>query len=530
MLLAGLTGCRAHRPAASDTLDSSIVTTAPEDQRGTAFCWSYALLAHLEQRYYELTRGPGGGGFRLNLSEEYLGLLHLVDQLVQGQEVNEGLRLSDSLALVARYGVVPERLGNAEFFRAKFDEGIGDRVRAAQSRLGGQRPSAAEAARLVAAEARLGVKQTAFLIAAAKGDADGTRFAVSGGTYTPQSWLKNRLKFDAGDYVALTFPDTGIDDEGEGAYAPAYLDAQKLVKKALLYGYSVPLSFNLVTRSSFENGVLGCKKKFCIGANLAQPGASNPHANHAVLLIDYEGEASGLDAPTPESLQAGFDAPPTRWVIKNSWGFNSGTSSDPALLKRFPLPAYTWMSEDFFEASHRLAPGRYEAILPKRVCFKDDCEPLDAAHLTIDPAKILAHANQGALSRYAVEFDEDAPEATAEDAYFNLQQVTRRSPDGRVQVTLARDTKAQPDEQDAFWLCGRLLPSTDVKYVALYVKENGALRTKTPLAVVGEQSGWQYCALLKSEARRIELVLQALGPDFKAKGQLTTTVEVLPPR
>src|SRR5262249_43866563 len=142
--------------------------------------------------------------------------------------------------------------------------------------------------------------------------------------------------------------------------SPEYLRATKIIKKALLYGYSVPISFNIVTGSVADQGTLRCVEPGCWDAELAEPGPASPHANHAVLMIDYRTADSSFQPVAAAGLDRSMDEPAAEWVIKNSWGLNGNTSANPELLKRFPLPAYTIMTADFYEASSWLIPDRYE--------------------------------------------------------------------------------------------------------------------------------------------------------------------------
>ncbi len=531
-----LVGCRTPRSGVSRVKDGPVVTTAPEDQRATAFCWAYAIVAHLEQRYYERTRGVSSGGFRLNFSEEYLGLVHLVRQLQDGKMPSEGLRLSESLALVDQFGIVPESVAGQPLFKTKFDEAVAPKVQleaqilwAAKAVEEGTPLAPAEALRTVAKAASLTEKQTKFLAGAMQiaelGAPADAEFQYANETQTPQKWAKIRLKFSLDDYFVLRFPDSGRGQNNESPFNADYVRALKLVKKALLYGYSVPISFNFVEGSKQENGVVGCVEKACWDASLASPSASSPHANHAVLLIDYRTASSRLEAPTEASLAASFDAEPTDWVIKNSWGFNHNTSSDPALLKRFPLPAYTLMTQDFFEISHKLVPDRYEALLPRDVCLRDltpqrpwICEKLEDTVETIDAKLVLGNVLQASGSRYAVEFKANVAEIAATDPHLALVDAGGESPDELTQISLQRETVVAANGKDSFRVCAKVEAAADIRYVAVYAE--GA---KAPSAVLSPQSGWRHCAVVTAAAgTQRKIVLQALDKAYKTIGQIST--------
>jgi hypothetical protein len=377
--------CVTHcKPAQrSESSDTGIVTTQTRNQGASAFCWAYATVAHIEQRYYEQTRGPNRGGFRLDLSEEYLGLLHLAGQLTSGKITGEGLLLSESLDLLDKYGIVPEKVGDEELFAAKFDFSMSETIQSEAEqywidhRLAPQSEIPLDQALLILQKvSRISDRQLNFLRSVLT---DGSaKFSYRSHKnfdqrmdYTPQVFLKEFLKFNPADYYILKMPDSGRSNFGNLPYTDDYQRAISVIKKAMLYGYSVPTSFNHVQSSILQNGTLQCVEQACFDAQLSAGNEAWPHANHAVLLIDFRSASTTFNPMTESQINTTFNEPVVEWVIKNSWGFDRGTSNHPDLLRRFPVPAYTVMKQDFFEASHRLNPGRYEAIVPRRVCLRD---------------------------------------------------------------------------------------------------------------------------------------------------------------
>lgn len=552
-------GCRTvPEPDPSSSLrDTEIVTTGPRDQGGTAFCWAYAIVAHLEQRYYEQTRGASGGGMRLNFSEEYLGLVNMISQLIEGRPTSEGLKLSDSLALVDRFGIVPEAVQGQKLFAPIFDTELTQKVtEGALTYWGANLPENSplpptEAIRIVGDAAQLTESQRQFLAGAmGVGAPEAARFQFAGGTYSPQTWAKNRLKFSAADYYVLRFPDSGRGQFGTAPISPDYERALKIVKKAMLYGYSVPISFNFVQGSKAEGGAITCVEPACWDAELATSTPTWPHANHAVLLVDYRSEQSTFEAVSAATMTTAFDAPPVEWVIKNSWGFNNNTSRDPLLLRRYPLPAFTLMTQEFFEASHKLSPGRYEALVPRQVCLRGptpardwQCEPLvtsptifgtptaEESSLSLAADRLAANVNGAALSRYPVEIVADTPELGPESDVLRLVPADLPQDGGEVPaVDLARELRVTDQAGDAFDLCAKVEPDSRIKYVAVYAaKAPSTAPTKAPRIILSEQNGWQHCARVPNEAQDLTIVLQGLDGRFAALGQITTKVVVSPP-
>jgi hypothetical protein len=550
-----LPGCRTTASSNTQTKDTSIVATPADDQKSTAFCWAYAIVGHLEQRYYELTRAKNGG-FRLNFSEEYLGLARIAEQLINGEEIQEGLKLSDSLALIERYGIVPEKIGDKNLFRAKFDFSVSEEINIeAQAWWQEKRlPEFSkippdEVFKILSKAAGLSIDQTAFLTAAiGYGQKSNATFKFANGTYTPQSWAKNRLNFSAKDYFVLTLPDSGRGQFNDKPYRDDYVRALNIIKKAMLYGYSVPISFNILKGGLEKNGILGCIEDGCWDTELSEPSASKPHANHAVLLVDYK-SVDGNFGPTEQTkMHSEFAKNPESWVIKNSWGFNNNTSNDPNLLKRYPLPTFSIMTQDYFEVSHKLNPGRYEAIVPKKVCLKDAnrqsiCEPLittDAnlglpsqadTDLSINAALIKSNENTTGVSRYPVVFREGLKEITKDDVSpsFKLVNPTAIERTNLEQVSLVRDTKITGLSGEEFYLCVKAEGKKEVGFVALFKAESLANNLpKSPSFILSEQNNWQFCIKTANESQSFYIVLQALNSGFETISQITTKVEIEP--
>lgn len=549
--------CKTAAPHASVARDTGISGSSPENQRSSAFCWAYAVIAHLEQRYYEETRGATGGGFRLNFSEEYLGLVLLMKQLMAGEPLSEGLRLSDSLALVDRYGIVPEKIGGRTFFKPIFDFSVSVAIfeRAYGYWQEQQLPEnsavpAAEALKIVGASARLSESQINFLGAAMGiGPIAAAQFSYANKLHTPQSWAKERLKFSASDYYTLTFPDSGRGQFGDRPMSAEYALALKTIKKAMLYGYSIPISFNFVSGSKSADGVLGCIEKGCWDADIAFPTPSWPHANHAVLLVDYRSADSSFLPVSAASLQQSLDGEPSEWVIKNSWGFNSNASQDPDLLRRFPLPAYTIMTQDFFEAGHKLRPGLFEALIPKNLCLRGlaanrpwICKkfltteetqgiprPQDV-NLALNTELIVGNIRQSTLSRYPVQYDPEAVELPENSPVLKLSPLDPQATTAELPLLqLTRQTTASGPDGEAFSLCAQMVPASSVKYVAIYYSNRaGEAPEPGPKAIVSGQNNWRFCLPMIYTARSLALVLQPLNERYRVLGQIRAEVRVEP--
>jgi hypothetical protein len=529
LLLSTLVACKTTG-VESRVADAGVVTTPARSQGATAFCWAYAVIAHVEQRYYEQTRGVSGGGFRLDLSEEYLGLMHMMEQLVAGVPVVENMPMSDALALISRHGIVPEPVFNAKFDRQLY---AAVRTAAAAHRQAESLPddaplTASEAAAIVGKAAALPSAQVKFLAGALDGPEP--KFQHSGGTYTPKSFAKNRLKFDAADYYVVKVPSPADD-------ASAYATTVAVMRKALVYGYSLPISFNYVTGSENQAGLVRCKTSGCTDAALAKPSATSNHANHAALLIDYRTAMSRFGALSATDLAASLNAPVTEWVIKNSWGLARSNSYDPQLLERFPFPSFTVLTDEFLRASHRLAPGRYEVIVPRRVCLKRGSAPVCSdlvrdvgvegvptdTDTDVVAGDVVAAQKKALTSQDAVVYD---PAVSTAGSFIKLKhrpQPATVGPDTVVdlapQVTIAGATGT------SFTVCMQVEPQSSVRYVPVYLGRPDPI-LPNPMFVLTADTDWKHCTPVGNTPRVMNWVLQAVDQHFKPRQQLNAQIVI----
>ncbi len=545
-------GCRSTS-GGYDADDSPIVTTGPESQGGTAFCWAYAIVAHLEQRFFELTRGAESGGFRLNFSEEFLGLMHLLEQITMTTDPSEfqgeGMRLGQGLDLVERYGIVPERIGEKPFFRPKFDVAIGprakDEVIQVLDSLRAQWPiSPQEAVKIIARIAELNADQERFLLAAYTRDHANSTFSYAGGNYTPTTFAKNRLKYKRAEYYVLQIPDSGRGEDPNAKVSAEYNRSLQVIRKAMLYGYSVPISFNFHSEGRETNGTLNCPDPGCPFATMNN--SDSPHANHAVLLVDFRRADSTFAPASPANLSRSMEQLPAEWLIKNSWGFNRNTSRQPELLQRYPLPAFTVMTQDFFEASHRLRPGRYEAIVPKQVCLRHTeatdepyCESLvldeDLAgtpkargvNTQLATERLQSYLGTEAQRRLGIQYLPNIGRSENSDAALTLREVGQQSlSEFLPQFSLKAATTISGVLEDRFYLCVGTKVGPQVKYVAAYMLNEDPAEKPYPAFVLDEQNKWQHCATISNDPRKFRIILQSIDRQWRVRSETGATVEI----
>jgi hypothetical protein len=543
-------GCQSH---SASLKDSGIVTTTVESQGGSAFCWSYALVAHLEQRYFQRTRGEQRGGFRLNLSEEYLGLMHLLSQLLETEAPSkfngDGLRLGLGLDLYDRFGIVPERVAGKILFRAKFKELLGakllDKAMIKSGQLGGRWPlGLSDAIQVLAEVAGLTAEQSRFLQASYEGDAAASSFMFANRRYTPQSFSKLILKFKREEYFVLQMPKSGKNDDGSGQFSEEYLRAQKIIQKSILYGYSVPISFNFVSNSIQQDGELKCTEQDCPFSELTESG--NPHSNHAVLALDYRQPNGEFGVLKPDQLSKSIQHSPDAWLIKNSWGFNHNVNNDPKLLKRFPVPIYTEMNNDFFATSHRLNPGRYDAIVPKRLCVREKmgdrgliCEdlvssaklaglpPKDEVNLTINTDLLTGSLAQLAQDRAPLSLSDRVDGSDGANFAIRFSDASQAS----VSELLPR-INFQPDIttgrliEDRVHLCVAASVAKDIKMIPVYVIRNDSSEEKLPHFILDSESGWRHCTVIPNERAEYRVIMQGIDKRWKTRSQVSANLSL----
>jgi hypothetical protein len=540
-----LSGCQVRT---FELKDSGIVTTPTESQGGSAFCWSYAIVAHLEQRHFERTRGETRGGFRLNLSEEYLGLMHILAQLVESRSSadfsGEGLRLGLGLDRLDRFGIVPEKILGRVLFKAKFQTLIGPKVLEKalfrSNELGGKWPlEISDAADILAEVAGLSSEQLEFLRSSYLGDSSKAGFQFASKRYTPQSFLKEHLRFERNDYFVLQLPKSGKLSDGTGSFSDEYIRTLKIIQKAILYGYSVPISFNFLSNSKFANGELKCNEADCPFADLA--GSDNPHSNHAVLALDYRAAGGSFGVPDTSNLAQSIESVPKAWLIKNSWGFNQNTRRDPDLLKRFPVPAYTVMHNDFYATSHRLNPGRYEAIIPKKLCIRSrtnrgliHCEDLIRAAETAGlpkPAETNLAVNSELLGQSLSQIVHDRMPVSltrrtdgADSPKYALNYADpARTPVTEIlpRINFMGDTESGKLIEDRLHLCLAITGPKDIRLVAVYIVPQNSNEEALPSFLLTEDAGWQHCTVLPNEKAQYRVVLQGIDARWKTRSQLS---------
>jgi|GEM_PF-1608064 len=525
-------------PLSSETRlnESGIVVTAPESQRGSAFCWSYAITALIEQRFFERTRGIERGGFRINLSEEYLGLVHLLHQLTTSKRdddfIGEGLRLGRSLDLLKIYGIVPEKISGKPLFRAKFEELIGARIRDAaldlKNRTKSKWPlSLDEALAVVSAEAKLTPEQTTFLRGAVSGKAELTEFQYGKKKYDPKTYMRDYLKFNPEDFVAVAMPSPLIRRKPN----PEYQRIEASIKKAMLYGYAVPASFNYLGQSEQIDGKLSCIGSDCSQSQLAD--FESPHANHAVLLFDYKSASSSFGQNNAQDILKSFNEPVTWWAFKNSWGFNRNTSRNPELLARFPIPAFSEMEHSFFQTSHRLKPKRFDVILPKNVCYRKtdpkrtfSCDPLVAEptnntniqtfifDTALNPESLRLVAERSKITRSPLSYIQFAGNTQLKWTISKAESapITENLP----KVFVTSDTTTQNLIEDRFYACLRVEPISGVSLAAVYFLQTGNEKNEAlPQFILNEQNAWQHCELIPNDPASFTVIIQGIDKSWR---------------
>ena len=312
----------------------TIQETPITSQNSVGFCWAYATTAYLEQR---VRREKGGW---LNLSEEYIGLYNLAEQMMAGlTQLTEGGEGSIAFDWMERYGHMPE-----EAFKYKvYSPGIDQRMKTATLLYKQSQGLAADAK--LSVEVALTLLETELHIKHIPRSTESFNFR--GKTYTPLTFAKERLGFVRSEYFTMTLvnPDT----------QPAvYAQEMKIIQKALLYGYSVPAAFMVFSEkvSDFShNGIWGCK-------DCDKILKTDQDGGHLVLFTDFKTTGGHFGAMTLEEMKLALEQPVEAWAFKNSWGLGGSynlSTKEPGLENVRGLPTWGAMSDGYFRASNRLA-------------------------------------------------------------------------------------------------------------------------------------------------------------------------------
>ena len=309
-------------------LTSYIKCSPVQDQYMSSTCWSFASNSFLESELFLKT------GQRIDLSEIYIARYSYINKMNQFLAQNgstfftPGGQFHDVLKVVKQYGMVPESVyngrpgGESNHNQSKLDT-VMDRLAQSFLRQGITKPSASNRAYINAIlDQYLGKVPETFLF--------------NGSFYTPVSFAKKILEFNADDYIELTsythhpfYESFVLEDKynwtKDKYYNLPLHDFMAITDSALANGYTVCWDGD-VTETGFlyEKGIAGLRYTVTDFVKERQQ--------------TYEDKSSTIDHMMQITGTA-TDKNNHKWYyVKNSWGTYSNN-----------MGGYMYMSEDYFK-------------------------------------------------------------------------------------------------------------------------------------------------------------------------------------
>lgn len=303
LLISTLTSCQEHSDhyelEDNEVISSKTVhikETVAKDQGYTDFCWSYTIMAMLESIELKKRRS-------YNLSEEYLGFYHLLNQLkhaIKSENVIDELSyvsgpyfVWNGMNLMESVGIVPEEVFNAKFTKygnqltTKIKKFFIEKVKDINN---------LEKYRKDDSELRRDLSK----LFGSRPIAPNEKFEYKGKVYTPISFLKEELKFDRDDYEAIELYESGPEN---------FEVAIQKVKVSLMSGVSVPIgvtTFDGVGSTVWDTNSCGSD--------------CTVNGGHAMLVTDFKTEGGEYGMMPLNDVDSIFNNSLESLMVKNSWG------------------------------------------------------------------------------------------------------------------------------------------------------------------------------------------------------------------
>lgn len=521
-------GCR-PRAIDSSQKDTSILTTPSKDQMTSSICWAFAVTSFLEQRAIEnsftIKESTLSPSKHLLFSESFLALASNFEQLEKGEELTQSLRLSAGFALLTRWGAVPVYDDKGEYFDFKYDDKVFDSIddQAQKYWANHQKPanSPIPTAEISGLFKQAYIESGLVDVAKAKSlsqklerafNETSSEITLQGKTWNQQKLVTDKLGVSTDLFSVLSIPSPGREAFTD-QMSREYKQTIRWIKLALLSGFSVPISFNVLDGAEFREGRLGCLDENCSLASLSTPNQESRHANHAALLVDYRTEKSRF-LPTKNIVQS-LESDVLEWVIKNSWGFNRYTSTQLGLERRFVVPTYTRITSKYLETSHRLDPLRYEAIVPKEV-LAETYKVKDQNALRFNPKDRIQYENGVKQNEKVIRLMPSAKSASHSlgfsDKFLTSGSLKLASPEANVRV------------------CVSVQVGSETELAAVFLKPIGEIfnsdQRKYEFIALGKQNDWKYCEPVAGFRGELDVTIQALNKDFKPLAEVRSRIKV----
>ncbi len=487
------------------------------------------MTSFLEQRAIEnsftIKESTLSPSKHLLFSESFLALASNFEQLEKGEELTQSLRLSAGFALLTRWGAVPVYDDKGEYFDLKYDDKVFDSINHQAQKYWENHQKPANSP--IPTPEISGLFKQAYvesqLIDAAKAKSlsqkleralNGTSsdITLQGKTWSQQQLVSDKLGVSTDLFSVLSIPSPGREAFTD-PMSSEYKQTIRWIKLALLSGFSVPISFNVLDGAEFREGRLGCLDENCTLASLSSPNQESRHANHAALLVDFRTEKSRF-LPTKNIVQS-LESDVLEWVIKNSWGFNRYTSTQLGLERRFAVPTYTRLTSKYLETSHRLDPLRYEAIIPRKVTAKD--------YKINEQSRRVFKVKDRIKYQKGIGRDDEILRLSRPSSLANQSQ-------GFFDTYLTDEPLKLVGPESNQRVCVRVNVAKDVELSAVYLKPQGEISDRGErgfeFIVLGKQNDWTHCEVVGDFRGELEVSIQALNKDFKSTAEVRSSLKI----
>lgn len=317
----------------------AIKNTESKNQGAVGFCWAYSFVGHLESQYLERT------GSKINLSEEYIGIYHIFDQLLGAlnssepssavNNINEGNNMHSVVSLFESYGAVPEQIFNKKFSFSGMQKKVISEFTKKFKNLNYLNKYRANNKMLLDDLGSL------FGIKIPK---DSDKFEFEGNLYDAHSFASKILGFSKDNYFVYTV--LGSDSAEHRKTGFHYL------KTALMNKVSVPVSTAIFKR--FNTGAPVWSKDLC-GEDCEVLSA------HAMLATDFMTEGGKYGEISRGDAISLFNNEFSGVLVKNSWG-KLGVNEKG----EHKASGYNIIDRSYIDESINSSNG-FQMILPKNV-------------------------------------------------------------------------------------------------------------------------------------------------------------------
>lgn len=156
-----------------------------------------------------------------------------------------------------------------------------------------------------------------------------TEFEFDGQTYTPLSFARDRLKYDASLYQNVTINQENL------------VQVLAAIKASLMAGHTVPIALMMLSGDLPQADFNSFDTRACTREHPCQISYG-----HQVLLVDFETEQTAFGPMPADAVARSANLPITRLLAKNSWGTQWGVNKSGKLDGIQENNGYFYVSPD----------------------------------------------------------------------------------------------------------------------------------------------------------------------------------------